>query len=59
VSLQPALQPLNPIVQMNFMSKLLAKGLTPLDAVNAVNTQNLTLPSGTLKIDDKQYVQQF
>jgi multidrug efflux pump subunit AcrB len=37
-------------------SKLLAKGLTPLDLVNAVNTQNLTLPSGTAKIDDKQYV---
>src|ERR1700716_767189 len=36
-------------------SKLLAKGLTPLDVVNAVNTQNLTLPSGTAKIDDKQY----
>src|ERR1700680_4416351 len=37
-------------------SKLLGKGLTPLDVVNAVNTQNLTLPSGTAKIDDKQYV---
>src|SRR6202171_1992063 len=37
-------------------SKLLAKGLTPLDVVNAVNTQNLTLPAGTAKIDDKQYV---
>src|SRR6202171_5675293 len=36
-------------------SKLLAKGLTPLDVVNAVNAQNLTLPSGTAKIDDKQY----
>ena len=28
-------------------AKLLAKGLTPLDVVNAVNAQNLTLPSGT------------
>jgi multidrug efflux pump subunit AcrB len=37
-------------------SKLLAKGLTPLDVVNAVNTQNLTLPSGTAKIGDTQYV---
>src|ERR1700731_3381928 len=37
-------------------SKLLAKGLTPLDVVNSVNTQNLTLPSGTAKIGDKQYV---
>src|ERR1700726_1543863 len=39
-------------------SKLLAKGLTPLDVVNAVNTQNLTLPSGTAKIGDKQYAVQ-
>src|SRR3954449_3622597 len=36
-------------------SKLLAKGLTPLDVANAVNAQNLTLPSGTAKIGDKQY----
>jgi multidrug efflux pump subunit AcrB len=35
--------------------KLLSRGLTPLDIVNAVNTQNLTLPSGTAKVDDKQY----
>jgi multidrug efflux pump subunit AcrB len=35
--------------------KLLARGLTPLDIVNAVNTQNLTLPSGTAKIGDTQY----
>jgi multidrug efflux pump subunit AcrB len=35
--------------------KLLARGLTPLDIVNAVNSQNLTLPSGTEKIGDKQY----
>ncbi len=35
--------------------KLLAQGLTPLDIVNAVNAQNLTLPSGTAKIGDKQY----
>ena len=32
-----------------------AKGLTPLDVVNAVNAQNLTLPSGTAKIGDTQY----
>jgi multidrug efflux pump subunit AcrB len=37
-------------------AKLLARGLTPLDVVNAVNGQNLTLPSGTAKIGDKQYV---
>src|ERR1700726_3328503 len=35
--------------------KLLATGLTPMDVVNAVNTQNLTLPSGTAKIGDIQY----
>jgi multidrug efflux pump subunit AcrB len=35
--------------------KLLSRGLTPLDIVNAVNTQNLTLPSGTAKIDTTQY----
>ncbi len=35
--------------------KLLARGLTPLDIVNAVNTQNLTLPSGTAKIGKIQY----
>jgi multidrug efflux pump subunit AcrB len=38
--------------------KLLARGLTPLDVVNAVNTQNLTLPSGTAKIGDTQYTVQ-
>src|SRR4051794_16201642 len=36
-------------------TKLVAKGLTPLDVANAVNAQNLTLPSGTAKIGDKQY----
>ncbi len=35
--------------------KLLAKGLTPLDIVNAVNAQALTLPSGTAKIGDIMY----
>jgi multidrug efflux pump subunit AcrB len=35
--------------------KLLSRGLTPLDIVNAVNTQNLTLPSGTAKIGNIQY----
>jgi multidrug efflux pump subunit AcrB len=38
--------------------KLLARGLTPLDVVNAVNTQNLTLPSGTAKVGDTQYTVQ-
>ena len=36
-------------------SKLLAKGLTPLDVVNAVNAQNLTLPAGTAKFGATQY----
>src|SRR6476661_6066767 len=36
--------------------KLLAKGLTPMDVVNAVNAQNLTLPSGAAKIGDTQYI---
>jgi multidrug efflux pump subunit AcrB len=35
--------------------KLLSRGLTPLDIVNAVNTQSLTLPSGTAKIGETQY----
>ena len=35
--------------------KLLAKGLTPLDVVNAVNAQNLTAPAGTAKIGTTQY----
>ena len=36
-------------------ARLLAKGLTPSDVVNAVNAQNLTLPSGTVKIGETQY----
>ena len=36
-------------------AKLLARGLTPLDVVNAINTQNLTLPSGQVKIASTQY----
>jgi len=34
---------------------MLAKGLTPADIVNAVNTQNLALPSGTAKIGSTEY----
>jgi multidrug efflux pump subunit AcrB len=37
-------------------NKLTAKGLTPLDVVNAVNAQNLTLPAGTAKFGRTQYV---
>jgi Cu/Ag efflux pump CusA len=36
--------------------RLLAKGLSPNDVVNAVNTQNLTLPSGTAKIGATEFV---
>jgi len=36
-------------------AKLLATGLTPMDVTNAVNAQNLTVPSGTAKIGDTQY----
>jgi CzcA family heavy metal efflux pump len=35
---------------------MLAKGLTPNDIVNAVNLQNLILPSGTSKIGSVEYV---
>jgi len=35
---------------------LLAKGLTPNDVISAVNTQNLILPSGTVKIGGTEYV---
>jgi len=35
--------------------KLQARGLTPIDVVNAVNAQNLTTPSGTAKIGDTQF----
>src|ERR1035438_1630764 len=35
---------------------LRAKGLTPNDVINAVNTQNLILPSGTAKIGGTEYV---
>ena len=34
---------------------LLAKGLTPNDVVNAVNVQNLILPSGTVKIGGTEF----
>ena len=34
---------------------LQAKGLTPSDVSNALNVQNLTLPSGTAKIGDREY----
>jgi multidrug efflux pump subunit AcrB len=36
-------------------AKLLARGLTPMDVLNAVNAQNLTVPAGTAKIGNTQY----
>jgi multidrug efflux pump subunit AcrB len=35
--------------------KLLAKGMTPMDVVNGVNAQNLTIPSGLMKIGKTEY----
>lgn len=34
---------------------LLSKGLTPIDITNAINAQNVTLPSGTLKVGPREY----
>src|SRR3954465_7206560 len=34
---------------------LQARGLAPADVVNAINTQNLILPSGTAKLGDTEY----
>ena len=34
---------------------LQANGLTPADVSNAINSQNLILPSGTVKVGDKEY----
>ncbi len=38
------------------MQALQARGLAPADVVNAVNLQNLILPSGTAKFGDTEYV---
>jgi multidrug efflux pump subunit AcrB len=35
--------------------ELQAKGLTPIDVTNAVNAQNLILPSGTAKMGSREY----
>ena len=35
--------------------RLLSKGLTPTDVLNALTSQNLVLPSGTAKIGDLEY----
>lgn len=34
---------------------LQAKGLTPVDVTNAINAQNLTIPSGTAKVGETEY----
>ncbi len=34
---------------------LLAKGVTPIDVTAAINAQNVTLPSGSAKIGDREY----
>ena len=34
---------------------LRAKGMTSSDVINAITAQNLTLPSGTTKIDDVEF----
>jgi multidrug efflux pump subunit AcrB len=34
---------------------LLAKGITPIDVTAAINAQNVTLPSGTAKVDSREY----
>jgi multidrug efflux pump subunit AcrB len=33
-----------------------ARGIAPIDIVNAVNAQSLTLPSGDVKLGDKQFI---
>jgi multidrug efflux pump subunit AcrB len=35
---------------------LLSKGLSPLDVSNAINAQNLTLPTGTTKIGTREFI---
>src|SRR3954470_8754162 len=34
---------------------LVGKGLSPIDVTNAINAQNVTLPSGTIKVGDRDY----
>ncbi len=38
------------------MQALQARGLAPADVVNAINLQNLILPSGTVKFGDTEYI---
>ena len=47
----------NPLISVDLdMAALQARGLSPIDVVNAVNTQNLILPSGTVKFGPTEYV---
>ena len=34
---------------------LIGKGLSPIDVSNAINAQNVTLPSGSVKVGDREY----
>jgi len=36
-------------------ASLTSKGLTPIDVSNAINAQNVTLPTGTVKVDKRDY----
>ena len=42
------------LVDLN-LPALQAKGLSPVDVVNAINAQNLIVPAGTMKIDKFEY----
>jgi multidrug efflux pump subunit AcrB len=45
-----------PVISVDLDTQALqARGLSPADVVNAVNTQNLILPSGTAKFGDTEY----
>ncbi|MEJ8853942.1 efflux RND transporter permease subunit [Variovorax robiniae] len=46
----------NRVISVDLDTKALqARGLSPADVVNAVNTQNLILPSGTVKLGGTEY----
>ncbi|WP_319244435.1 efflux RND transporter permease subunit [uncultured Propionivibrio sp.] len=47
----------NPLISVDLdLTALQARGLSPTDVVNAVNLQNLILPSGTAKFGSTEYV---
>jgi hypothetical protein len=41
-------------VDFNYQA-LQSRGLTPFDVISAISAQNLTLPSGTIKIGESEY----